>query len=112
MPLPKEDKPRKGTVDQLEQMPHRKRMRARGHGSPARSTSGWKRSSRGNLCRLFNKRFRAVVIRPNESSRKEEYSWVIGDSRTDLCDFSPTKYPTEEEAFSALVDELAARGIR
>jgi hypothetical protein len=108
MPVSEPKKARKGTIDRLEEMPHRKRARA---ARTPRTTTGWKRSARGNLCRLFKNRYRGVVIRPNESSRKQEFSWLIGDNSTDLGEFSERKYATEDEAFSALVDELEARGI-
>jgi hypothetical protein len=40
-----------------------------------------------------------------------EYSWLIADDETDLCDWSEMKYATEQQAFESLVAELERRGI-
>jgi hypothetical protein len=117
MPVSDPPTPRKGTVDRLEEMPHRKRTRAASASVRAseirktRTMTGWRRSARGNLCRTFGRKWRGVVIRPTESSHKQEFSYLIGDNETELCEFSPQKFPTEEAAFHALVSELEARGI-
>src|SRR5262245_21697093 len=97
MPVPKESpKPREGTTDQRTEAPRHKRMR-----------TGWRRSSRGNLYKVFH-RHRAIVICPN-LSRSAGYSWCISDDRTDLASFSPTRYGTEREAWDALLSEMRMR---
>jgi hypothetical protein len=109
MPPPNPPKPRRGTIDSLDEMPHRKRMRSHSPGLPS-AQEGWRRSSRGNLYRKFGS-YRAVVIRPNEALRKDEYSWLIANDETDICEFSKEKYESEDAAFDALLQELRSRDI-
>jgi hypothetical protein len=97
LPVKESPTPREGTIDQRAEAPRHKRMR-----------TGWRRSSRGNLYKVFH-RHRAVVICPNESRKSDEYSWVLVDDKTDLASFSPTRYGTEGEAWESLLSELRMR---